>query len=210
MTGLVGAAANGRILMVADAACYRHDTGEAIGFARKILPLPGTLAVFCCRGPANAWPAFDEACRKAKLRSIDDFIARADAIFADTISRLGEEASHAVDVVVAGWSASRRQALLLLQSNHDAHGVPAGALATVRAFCSVAEQTIDPAQFTVERGVELLELQRLTPASEISGGPELTTVGGWVDAVEIRAGARPVVRRVHEWPEDVVGAALAA
>ena len=210
MTGLVAAAANGRVTMLADAGAYRSDTGEAVGFGTKILELPGTLAVFCCRGPVQTWPAFEAACRKAKLRSLDDYIARADGIFADTIARLGDEASHAADVVVAGWSASHRKALLLLQSNHSGHGVPAGALSSIQAFCSVADQAVDPTTFTVECGVKLLEAQRRRPMAEISGGPELITVGGWIDAVEIRAGARPIVRRVHSWPEDVVGRPLAA
>lgn len=211
MTGLVAAAANGRVTLLSDAACYCCETGEVVAFETKILPLPGTLAVAALRGPVNAWPAFDAVCRKAKLRSLDDFIARADGIFADTLTRLGDKAAHAVDVVVAGWSASRRQALLLLQSNHTAHGFPAGALSNIRAFSSAeGEPPIEPATFSVERGLELLEAQRRAPTSEIGGGPELITVGGWIDAVEIRAGARPVIRKVHEWPQDRVGAPLAA
>ena len=210
MTGVVAAAANGRVILLSDAACYCSQTGEVVAFETKILPLPGTLAVAALRGPVNAWPAFELACRKAKLRSLDDYIARAGAIFADTLGRLGDEAAHAVDIIVTGWSAARRQALLLLQANHSGHGVPAGALVSVTSFCSVADHPIDPATFTVERGVELLELQRRKPAAEIGGGPELVTVGGWVDAVEIRAGSRPVIKRVHSWPEDVIGAPLAA
>lgn len=216
MTAIVAVKKADCVHLLSDRAFYTEGTGVVHGFADKVYQIrPGLNGVYAVNGPAAGFVHFERAMKVLQPRSFDELLFNFDEFlrFYRTAMSSVSEPSR---LLLAGWFATADEPALIGISNFEAPAMPAWTPVQLDCFSGRDAAALHPvACFTPDVGVDLIRAMRAEPTQDVDAkGRPISEpgcrVGGGIDHTMITRDAEPTFERLHDWPEDVVGAPLAA